>query len=52
MDKQTYVDALRREKAGYLAKDKPDRAKEVDAELARVAKAPKENARAQAPEQA
>ncbi len=38
MDVKDYIEALEREKAGYDAADKPDRAKACAAEIARVTK--------------
>lgn len=35
MNTDTYLEALRREREGYVARDLPDRVAQVDAEIAR-----------------
>lgn len=53
MDRDSYAAALQRERAGYLAAGKNDRAAQVDAELKHLGVAPIEEAAASdAPEQA
>ncbi len=52
MDKETYLAALEYERKGYAFKGKPDRAKEVEAEIARTRKGTRETTQSSAPERA